>query len=358
MKLTVTLPTHSYDLTIETGALDKIGTWVRSLWQPQRVAIITDETVNKLYGAAVEKELQAAGFETSLIAVAAGEQSKSLETAQLLYDFLAEQQLTRSDGLIALGGGVVGDLAGFVASTYMRGIHFLQVPTTLLAQVDSSIGGKTAVNTKKAKNLVGTFAQPDGVLIDPNTLKTLEPRRVREGIAEIVKSAAIADVELWHRLSSLENEQDLVVHAEEIITACCKIKRDVVEEDELDLGLRLILNFGHTIGHALENTAGYGVITHGEGVSLGMIQITQVAEQRGLSPLGTTQELVTMLEKFHLPITTDRWPEERLYQAITHDKKTRGGQIKIIVLEKIGQAKIVSLPTEEIRAFLNREGGI
>ena len=224
MKLTVTLPTHSYDLTIETGALDKIGTWVRSLWQPQRVAIITDETVNKLYGAAVEKELQAAGFETSLIAVAAGEQSKSLEIAQLLYDFLAEQQLTRSDGLIALGGGVVGDLAGFVASTYMRGIHFLQVPTTLLAQVDSSIGGKTAVNTKKAKNLVGTFAQPDGVLIDPNTLKTLEPRRVREGIAEIVKSAAIADVELWHRLSSLENEQDLVAHAEEIITACCKIK--------------------------------------------------------------------------------------------------------------------------------------
>ena len=338
MKLTVTLPTHSYDLTIETGALDKIGTWVRSLWQPQRVAIITDETVNKLYGAAVEKELQAAGFETSLIAVAAGEQSKSLETAQLLYDFLAEQQLTRSDGLIALGGGVVGDLAGFVASTYMRGIHFLQVPTTLLAQVDSSIGGKTAVNTKKAKNLVGTFAQPDGVLIDPNTLKTLEPRRVR--------------------VSSLENEQDLVAHAEEIITACCKIKRDVVEEDELDLGLRLILNFGHTIGHALENTAGYGVIAHGEGVSLGMIQITQVAEQRGLSPLGTTQELVTMLEKFDLPVTTDRWPEERLYQAITHDKKTRGGQIKIIVLEKIGQAKIVSLPTEEIRAFLNREGGI
>ena len=252
----------------------------------------------------------------------------------------------------------MGDLAGFVASTYMRGIHFLQVPTTLLAQVDSSIGGKTAVNTKKAKNLVGTFAQPDGVLIDPNTLKTLEPRRVREGIAEIVKSAAIADVELWHRLSSLENEQDLVAHAEEIITACCKIKRDVVEEDELDLGLRLILNFGHTIGHALENTAGYGVIAHGEGVSLGMIQITQVAEQQGLSPLGITQELVTMLEKFHLPVTTDRWSEERLYQAITHDKKTRGGQIKIIVLEKIGQAKIVSLPTEEIRAFLNREGGI
>ena len=191
----------------------------------------------------------------------------------------------------------------------------------------------------KSQNLVGTFAQPDGVLIDPNTLKTLEPRRVREGIAEIVKSAAIADVELWHRLSSLENEQDLVAHAEEIITACCKIKRDVVEEDELDLGLRLILNFGHTIGHALENTAGYGVIAHGEGVSLGMIQITQVAEQQGLSPLGTTQELVTMLEKFHLPVTTDRWSEERLYQAITHDKNT-WGQIKIIVLEKLVKRKL------------------
>ncbi len=183
---------------------------------------------------------------------------------------------------------------------------------------------------------------------------------MREGIAEIVKSAAIADVELWHRLSSLENEQDLVAHnAEEIITACCKIKRDVVEEDELDLGLRLILNFGHTIGHALENTAGYGVIAHGEGVSLGMIQITQVAEQQGLSPLGTTQELVTMLEKFHLPVTTDRWSEERLYQAITHDKKTRGGQIKIIVLkEKLVKRKLSLYQRKKFEHFLNREGGI
>ena len=172
---------------------------------------------------------------------------------------------------------------------------------------------------------------------------------MREGIAEIVKSAAIADVELWHRLSSLENEQDLVAHAEEIITACCKIKRDVVEEDELDLGLRLILNFGHTIGHALENTAGYGVIAHGEGVSLGMIQITQVAEQRGLSPLGTTQELVTMLEKFDLPVTTDRWPRRTsLSSKLTLIKKHVGDRLKIIVLEKNWSSeKFVSLPTEE-----------
>ena len=151
----------------------------------------------------------------------------------------------------------------------------------------------------------------------------------------------------------MENEQDLVAHAEEIITACCKIKRDVVEEDELDLGLRLILNFGHTIGHALENTAGYGVIAHGEGVSLGMIQITQVAEQQGLSPLGTTQELVTMLEKFHLPVTTDRWSEERLYQAITHDKNT-WGQIKIIVLEKLVKRKLSLYQRKKFEHFKQR----
>lgn len=356
MKLTVTLPTHSYDLTIQTGLLQQVGTWAASIWRPQKIVVITDETVNTLYGSIVVESLKKAGFQVALIAVKAGEQSKSLEMAQKLYDFLAEEQLTRSDGIVALGGGVVGDLAGFVASTYMRGLHFLQIPTTLLAQVDSSIGGKTAVNTAKAKNLVGTFAQPDGVLIDPATLDTLEPRRIREGIAEIVKSAAIADATLWERLSELKDEQDLVEHAEEIIAACCKIKRNVVEKDEHDQAIRLILNFGHTIGHALENTAGYGVISHGEGVAIGMVQITQVAERKALTPQGTTQELTGMIEKFHLPTQSAIWSEETLYQAITHDKKTRGDQIKIILLEAIGKAKIVTISTEEMKDYLDQGG--
>lgn len=352
MNLTVTLPNHSYDLMIEKGTIGHVGEWAKGLWSPQKIVVITDTTVNDFYGEIVMASLERAGFTTSLFAVAAGEQSKRLSVAAEIYDFLADEGMTRSDGILALGGGVVGDLAGFVASTYMRGLHFLQVPTTLLAQVDSSIGGKTAVNTAKAKNLVGTFAQPDGVLIDPDTLKTLELRRIREGIAEIIKSAAIADPVLWETLAALKDEKDLLDHSVEIIAACCEIKRHVVEADELDNGVRLLLNFGHTIGHALENTVGYGKLTHGEGVAIGMSQITKVAEEKELTPKGTYQQLVGMIEKFHLPITSDRWEKDFLYQALTHDKKARGSAINIILLDQIGQAKIVAVPIEEMKDYL------
>ncbi|PZL73376.1 3-dehydroquinate synthase [Enterococcus plantarum] len=353
MKLTVTLPNHSYDLTIEKGLLKSIGSWVKELWLPQKIVIITDTNVQPLYGEQVQKSLKEAGFETATFVIKAGEQSKSLSVAAEVYDVLADEGMTRSDGIIALGGGVVGDLAGFVASTYMRGLHFLQVPTTLLAQVDSSIGGKTAVNTKKAKNLVGTFAQPDGVLIDPDTLDTLEVRRIQEGIAEIIKSAAIADQDLWQKLDALTDENDLKAHATEIIAACCKIKRKVVEEDELDNGVRLLLNFGHTIGHALENTAGYGNLTHGEGVAIGMSQVTRVAESKKLTPKGTTEKLTKMIQKFHLPIRSNQWDQEQLYAALTHDKKARGGKINLILLDSIGEAKSVRIPIEEMKGYLN-----
>lgn len=352
--LTVQLPTHEYQIIIEKGSLSALGEWAARLWQPQKIAIITDETVDALYGSTVLKQLKDHGFDVTKLAVPAGETSKSLANAEKIYEHLAENQFTRSDGILALGGGVIGDLAGFAAATYMRGIHFLQVPTTLLAQVDSSIGGKTGVNTKNAKNLVGAFWQPDGVLIDPNTLDTLEPRRVREGIAEIVKSAAIADPELWKALSDMTDEQELLAHAVDVITACLKIKRSVVEKDELDNGIRLILNFGHTIGHAIENTAGYGVVSHGEAVAIGMVQINRVAELKGLTPEQTTQQLIEMLEKFGLPITYDNWNEETLYQALTHDKKTRGSAIKLILLEEIGKAKIVPTNIEEMKDYLKR----
>lgn len=353
IKLTVNLPNHSYDLLIENGALKKIGSWVQTLWQPQKIAIITDSNVHEIYSNQVQNCLKESGFDPYVYVVEAGEQSKSLTVAATIYDFLADNGFTRTDGIIALGGGVIGDLTGFVASTYMRGLHFLQVPTTLLAQVDSSIGGKTAVNSSKAKNLIGTFAQPDGVLIDPKTLNTLEKRRVREGIAEIIKSAAIADEALWLQLESFQNEQDLLNDAVQIIAACCNIKRKVVEEDELDNGNRLILNFGHTIGHAIENIAGYGNITHGEGVAIGMSQINRIAEMKQLTPIGTTEKLNRMIRKFQLPIQANNLDKEELYRALTHDKKTRGGNIKIILLEKIGQAKIVQVPIDEMKSYLN-----
>lgn len=350
--LTVKLTNHQYPIIIERGALAAVGHWAASLWQPQRVAIITDTNVAPLYEATVASQLTQAGFTVATKVIPAGEASKSLDQAAELYDFLADEGFTRSDGIIALGGGVIGDLAGYVASTYMRGIHFLQIPTTLLAQVDSSIGGKTGVNTKKAKNLVGSFSQPDGVLIDPNVLNTLAMRRVREGIAEIIKSAAIADRNLWAFLADLTDENELLEHAEKVITAALKVKRKVVEEDEFDNGSRLTLNFGHTIGHAIENTAGYGVVSHGEGVAIGMVMITRHAEKIGQSPVGTTEAIIQMVEKFHLPTSSAPKNTQALYDAITHDKKARGKNLKIILLKQIGAAQIVDIPIEEIKNYL------
>lgn len=352
MKLTVALTNHHYDLWIEKGILTKVCDWVKKLWKQQKIAIITDETVNKLYSKKIQEKLLCADFEVSKFVFTAGETSKNLATAQKVYDFLTNQGFTRTDGILALGGGVVGDLAGFVASTYLRGIHFLQVPTTLLAQVDSSIGGKTAVNTKIAKNIVGTFAQPDGVLIDPEILNTLEIRRIREGIAEIVKYAAVADISLWNKLNSYKDEFELLENAEEIIYDCCEIKRKIVEEDEFDNSKRLILNFGHTIGHAIEAVTGFGVVTHGEAVAMGMVQISKVAEKKGLTKLGTTTSLISMLEKFHLPTCFSSEQKKDLYQAITHDKKARGEKIKIVLLNEIGKVRIVSVTIDTMMDYL------
>lgn len=352
MKLSVNLPEKSYELLIEKNSLDHVGSWVASLWEKQKIVLITDETVAKLYEKRVKESLEDKGFQVYTYAIKPGEGSKSLATAENIYHFLAEKEMTRKDGIIILGGGVVGDLGGFVASTFMRGLHFLQIPTSLLAQVDSSIGGKTAVNTSTAKNLVGTFAQPDGVLIDPLTLKTLEDRRIREGLAEVVKSAAIADKELWHLLENLKDEYDALKKAEAIIYACCQIKRQVVEEDEKDTGNRLILNYGHTIGHAIEQTYGYGIISHGEAVAIGMCQITRAAEKLGMMPTGIIGPLENMLTKFHLPTTIDDLQEEALFKALTHDKKTSGNHIRIILLESIGQAKIVTVQTEEMKNYI------
>ncbi|EPH96555.1 3-dehydroquinate synthase [Enterococcus faecalis 13-SD-W-01] len=354
MELVIQLPNHSYTITIQKNGFSEAGSWVSNLWNKQKICLITDETVDALYGDQLVNQLTIYGFEVIKAVLPPGEESKSLRQAEKLYQLLIQHNFTRSDGIIALGGGVIGDLAGFTAATFMRGIHYLQIPTTLLAQLDSSIGGKTAVNMKEAKNIIGAFWQPEGVLIDPNTLLSLEKRRISEGIAEIIKYAAIADRNLWVKLTLLENREQLIEDAEAIILSCLKIKKSVVETDEFDNGQRLILNFGHTIGHAVEKTAGYGTITHGEAVAIGMIQINRIAEQKHLSPIGTTNELIKMVEKFQLPATTEPWDEELLYQALIHDKKARGESIKIILLKEIGEAYIHTIHLTEMKEFLQR----
>lgn len=352
MRLNVNLPEHPYDIIIKKESLLQVGRWVAQLWQQQKVVLVTDDNVEPLYGREVASQLRSEGFEVFTFTFPAGEASKNLSTVEKLWEFCAQHGLTRSDGVIALGGGVVGDLAAFAASTYMRGIHFLQIPTSLTAQVDSSIGGKTGINSNYAKNMIGTFAQPDGVLIDPEVLKTLEKRDFREGIGEIVKCGLIADKQLWARLNEIQNADELLQEAAYFIRAACEVKRKLVVEDEFDQGTRLYLNFGHTIGHAVEAYAGYGQVMHGEAVAIGMVQISKVAERKGLMPEGLTAQIKAVLQKFQLPQTYEPWDEVALFEILSHDKKARGKMIKIVLVPEIGQAQIHEISLQEMKEYL------
>ncbi|GCF95537.1 3-dehydroquinate synthase [Enterococcus florum] len=278
--LTIHLANKSYDIIVKKGALETVGAWVSEIWSKRKIALISDENVFPIYGRTVTQYLEWHGFEVVSHVVPAGEKSKSLGTAEEIYDFLTDEGFSRSDSLIGLGGGVIGDLTGFVASTYMRGLSFIQIPTSLLAQVDSSIGGKTGVNCEKAKNLIGTFAQPDGVLIDPLTLESLPEKRLSEGMAEVIKCAMIRDADLWQELQKTNRLEILLGYSENIILRALKVKKALVEEDEFDQGQRLLLNFGHTIGHGLEASQNYEMISHGEAVALGMVQMTGVTEKK------------------------------------------------------------------------------
>ena len=353
MNVSVPIPGHSYEIVIERGGLNQVGTWLHSLWGEKKVAIISDNRVAKLYASIVEKSLQEAGFQVVSFEFLQGEASKNLTTVSKVYEFLATQGMTRSDGI---GGGVVGDLAGFAASTYMRGISFVQIPTSLTAQVDSSIGGKTGVNTAFAKNMVGTFAQPDGVFIDPEVLSTLGHRELIEGMGEVIKYGLIQDLELWEELEAMDGSvESILEHAESIISHSCQVKRDHVVADELDNGIRLYLNFGHTIGHAIEATAGYGQVMHGEAVSMGMVQLSRIAEEKGLMPKGITQKIEGMCRKFGLPAGYANWDKEALYQALNHDKKARGTSFNLVIVTELGQAAVHQIPLQEMKDFLERK---
>lgn len=353
-KVTINLSNHPYDIIIDKGCLSTSGQWASTLWQAQKVAIITDSQVGELYSERVKKSFEDTGFEVAVFEFLEGEAQKNLTTVTEAYAFLVAFGLTRSDGIVALGGGVVGDLAGFVASTYMRGLPFLQIPTSLTAQVDSSIGGKTGVNTPFAKNMVGTITQPKGVLIDPDVLSTLGRRELIEGMGEVIKYGLIDDVELWQELTEMSGPDEILDHAESIIYHSCESKRKHVVEDEFDNGKRLYLNFGHTIGHAIEQTAGYGNVMHGEAVAIGMVQLSRVAEKKGLMPRGLTEEISKMCQKFGLPIRHDPWDEKALYQALVHDKKTRGKTIKTVIVPELGKARINQIPLEEMKLYLEK----
>lgn len=349
--ISVKLPHCAYDIRIENGLLAQAGTLISSAVSSRSVVVVTDETVDTLYGKRLMDNLAAAGIAAGKIVIPPGEASKSMAMLEQVYSELIQARLKRSDCIIAFGGGVVGDLAGFAAATYLRGVRYIQVPTTLLAQIDSSVGGKVAVNLRQGKNLAGAFHQPAAVLIDPWLLAGLPPRTLRDGMAEAIKYGAIADKDLFERLANLR-DQGFYYQAERIIADCCRIKRDVVQADELDTGLRLILNFGHSIGHAIEQVSRFQGFTHGEAVAIGMSMITKRSEQLGWSRAGTSAALDEVLMKLGLPLAVDGLDKNALLAAMENDKKNSTGGMQLVILREIGRAEVVRVSMSEAATFL------
>ncbi len=336
-----------YDVIISKNILKDVGKLVSEILPKCRVAIISDSKVFPLYGETVRNSLIDAGFDTVCFTFKNGEKSKNSDTYIEILEFLAENKLTRSDIIIALGGGVTGDMAGFAAGTYLRGIKFIQIPTTLLAAVDSSVGGKTGINLKSGKNLAGAFHQPSLVICDTDTLSTLDDETYSDGVSEAIKCGMIADNDLFIKMSGNFKE-----NIEDIIASCISIKRDVVNCDEFDTGLRQLLNFGHTIGHAIEKCSNF-TVTHGHAVAIGMVIITNAAEKNGFCESGTYEMLVSTLKKCGLP-TTCEYNSEELFNVTLSDKKRSGGSVTLVLPKKCGKCVLFKVTTAELLQYIEK----
>ena len=342
----VTVKTSAtYEVLIGSGLLQKAGEAVKKVISPCKAAIVTDSTVVHLYEETVRKSLTEAGFSVCTFVFPTGEASKNIHTLSHLLEFLAKEEMTRTDLIVALGGGVTGDLAGFGAAVYLRGIPFVQIPTTFLAAIDSSVGGKTAVDLEAGKNLAGAFYQPKLVLCDTDVLQTLPEVVFADGIAEALKYGVLGDDALFEKIARGDFRQDL----EEIIETCVSMKRDVVEEDEFDTGKRQLLNLGHTFGHAIEQKSHFQM-THGHAVAIGMHLIAKAAEAKGIAEKGTAAAIAKALEQNQLPKETTFSPAE-VAEGTLRDKKRRGGTISFVFPKKIGDCEIVKIPVEEVEAL-------
>lgn len=345
MKIINVRTSRPYDVVIERGSLEKSGELISKVINSKKTVIITDDTVNSLYTDTLMQSLNKSGINSSAFVFPHGEQSKNLSTLGKIYDFLCKERITRSDFLIALGGGVVGDITGFAAASFLRGIEFVQIPTTLLAQVDSSVGGKTAIDIAGGKNLVGAFKQPALVICDSDILKTLPESELSCGMAEVIKYGMIRDEKLFevlenHDISSISEIMD------DIVYTCVDIKRGVVENDECDNGERMMLNFGHTLGHAIEGWHNYTDYTHGMGVAVGMCMITE----RLCSP-EIVERLKKCVESYGLPTSTEA-PLSELLPYCSTDKKCESDSISYIVCNKIGRAEIKKVTVAEFEKLM------
>ncbi len=347
MELTVNT-SKRYTIRIERGALDQLGAYCASLFAPgKKAVVITDTHVAPLYLERVSTSLRNAGFDVTSCAFPAGEPSKRLSTIEGIYGHMAQAHITRSDFAVALGGGVTGDMAGFAAASYLRGIPFVQVPTTLLSQVDSSVGGKTGVDLPQGKNLVGAFWQPSFVLIDPDTLNTLSPYFFADGMGEVIKYGCIKSRALFDLLVGTE---DITSIMEDVIYRCVDIKRDVVERDEFDTGERALLNFGHTFGHALEKLHQYQGLSHGAAVGIGMVMMARLGEKAGFTAPGTADKIAAALEKYHLPVHSDL-PLSQIVEATASDKKSTGSSINLVLLKDIGESFVHKVARSDLAAL-------
>jgi 3-dehydroquinate synthase len=353
----VDIAERPYNITIDQHLLMGVGENIQQILKPgSRVAILVSKTVNKLYAQRVERSLITSGYKVDVKLVPSGEENKNLKTVSALYDELIEDSYDRSCAILALGGGIVGDVSGFVASSLYRGIPFIQVPTTLLSQVDSSVGGKVGVNHPQGKNFIGAFYQPKIVLIDPTVLKTLDPRELVCGYGEILKYGFIKDASLLDLC--LNNKEEIlqlkdIELVSEIIYRSVKIKAEIVAEDERESGLRMMLNFGHTVGHAIENSCGYGKYLHGEAVILGICAALKISKD----VLGLDAEIansaIKRLESIPLGHSLAKLDIDRAMSALSRDKKVRDGKVNFVLLENIASPVIVNnISSEKVRETL------
>lgn len=352
-KISVNLPQNSYQIAIASGNLSQLGSQMSQLNLGKKVLVVSNPEIFDYYGETCLKSLETAGFETCTHLIPPGEQYKNLQTIAQIYDTAFSNHLERSSTLVALGGGVIGDMTGFTAATWLRGVNFVQVPTSLLAMVDASVGGKTGVNHPQGKNLIGAFYQPKLVAIDPAVLQTLPVREFRAGMAEVIKYGVIWDLDLFtkleqsDRLDSLDNISEELL--ETVITRSCQAKAEVVSQDEKESGLRAILNYGHTVGHAVESLTNYQQFVHGEAVAIGMVAAGKIAQQMGLWTAAEAQRQSQLIIKTGLP--TDIPAEldwASIWETMKSDKKVKAGKVRFILPTKIGEVKISDRVTVEI----------
>ncbi|MCU6703828.1 3-dehydroquinate synthase [Muriventricola aceti] len=352
MKTLAVNTSRPYEIKIGRGSLDQAGVLCRqAIPNARKLTIVTDSRVLPLYLARTADSLEQIGFQIQCLTVPAGEASKSAEQLVILWEKMMAFGMTRTDAVVALGGGVVGDLAGFAAATLLRGVDYVQIPTTLLSQVDSSVGGKVAIDLRAGKNLAGAFWQPSLVIIDPGCLDTLPDRTFSDGMAEVIKYGCILDRKLFELLNRCGSRVRVMERIVDVVYTCCDLKRRVVVEDERDTGLRQLLNFGHTVGHAFELAGHYETWTHGQGVAAGMNWAAQLGVELGVTPPETVECIQELLKKFDLPLDIP-CPWETMTEAVGLDKKNAGDHISLIVLEKLGQAVHRKMARDELLGLL------